>query len=1133
MLAKLSLVIPIKQGGFMFSTIKSALYRIPLALALVVWALSGSALSQGQDGSLRGEVKDSTGAIVSGAKVIAVNESTGVARETTSSSVGTYSFPNLLVGKYTVTVEASGFKKSVRKNVAILANQVSEAHAALEVGNIENTVEVTGSELVTTTSSQIGGSLTERGFDLPNPVLGGNPLNFAVLFPNTTTQAGGVAGMGGSVGGNRPRNNNFTIDGVDNNDVAVTGPLSPVIADSVAEFNLLTNQFSAEYGHSTAGQFNVITKSGTNELHGSAWYYGQNRNLNANDNLVNAAIKAGDIPGAPRYDFNRTGGSAGAPIIKNKLFFFGAYEYQTRGRAATGVTVLTPTSAGLSTLNSLAANSAVRAVLAQLPTASAATDTDTVNGQTIPVGPFQAFAPDFFTQHDFQTNVDATLGAHQLRGRFLYDRFRQPNVNPDLPLPQFTGNLAVDNRKVVFTDVWTLSPRLVNDFRTSYSRNVFGLTVPDAFSNFPNVAIDNLGLSFGPDGAAPQSGVQNVYQFLNNLSYLTGRHQLKGGVEFRHWIAPANFLPRARGEFGYSNLETLVNDLVPDGLNGALRGAGSGFFAGNQSAIYWFFQDDLKVTKNLTLNLGLRYEYTTNARDTNLQTLNAVSSAPGLFEFRKPETDKNNFAPRFGFAYAPSYEGGLMRALFGESGKSSIRGGFGIAYDVTFQNLPTLQLPPQLQTEQNPNLSCAGATRPSWCATGAGFLAGGGLLQVNVPPTTQAAARSAVQGIILDQRQPKTLSWSLSIQRELARNLSVEVRYLGTRGLNLPIQVRENSISVFERNPGLVLPTFFSPSQVPATMPATAPTRADFLNAQDLRFTSLGFDGGFLTSFRPIGNSIYHGGSVDVNRRLSQGFLLKGNWTWSHAIDDSTNELFTSRVNPRRPQYPFDIRNERGNSTIDKTHKFSVAWVYDLPKAPVSNAVAKKFLHGWQVNGVYLAETGQPITALSGQDANGDIDTAGDRAILNPNGVGLRGSGVNFVRRDPVTGATSIVTTNPGSALVVGYVAKDPNARFIVAEAGTISTLGRNTIRSPGLNNWNLSIFKNTNITETRYFQFRFEMFNAFNHRQRSLGLGTVQGFNGNALSTSYANVSSGLFLDDSQFSGGSRTIQYGLKFVF
>jgi hypothetical protein len=903
----------------MFSKTKSALCSIPLALALAVCALSGGTLFQGQDGSLRGEVKDTTGAIVSGAKVIAVNESTGVTRETTSSSAGTYSFPNLLVGKYTVTVEASGFKKFVRKNVEILANQVSEAPAALEVGNIENTVEVVGSELVATTSSQVGGSITTRGvIELPNPVLGGNPLNLAVLFPNTTTQAGGVAGAGGSVGGNRPRNNNFTIDGVDNNDVALTGPTSPVIQDSVAEFNLLTNQFSAEYGHSTAGQFNIITKSGTNELHGSAWYYGQNRNLNANDNLVNAAIKAGDISGPPRFDFNRTGGSAGGPILKNKLFFFGAYEYQTRGRAATGVTVLTPTSAGLATLNSLAANSAVRATLAQLPTASAASDVETVNGQTIPVGPFQAFAPDFFNQHDFQTNVDATLGAHQLRGRFLYDRFRQPNVNADLPLPQFTGNLAVDNRKVVFTDVWTLSPRMINDFRTSYSRNVFGLTVPDQFSNFPNVAIDNLGLSFGPDGNAPQSGAQNVYQFLNNLSYLTGRHQLKGGVEFRHWIAPANFLPRARGEFGYSNLETLVNDLVPDGLNGALRGAGSGFFAGNQSAIYWFFQDDLKVTKNLTLNLGLRYEFTTNARDTNLQTLNAVSSAPGLFEFRKPNTDKNNFAPRIGFAYAPSSEGGLMRTLFGESGKSSIRGGFGVAYDVTFQNLPTLQLPPQLQTEQNPQLSCAGATRPSWCATGAGFLAGGGLLQVNVPPTTQAGARSATQGIILDQRQPKTFSWSLSIQRELARNLSLEVRYLGTRGLNLPIQVRENAISVFERNPRLALPTFFSPSQVPATMPATATTLADFENAQDLRFGSLGFDGGFLTSFRPIGNSIYHSGSIDVNRRLSQGFLLKGNWTWSHSIDDSTNELFTSRVNPRRPQDPFNIRNERGNSVRKK-----------------------------------------------------------------------------------------------------------------------------------------------------------------------------------------------------------------------
>ncbi|PYV07581.1 MAG: TonB-dependent receptor, partial [Acidobacteria bacterium] len=524
-----------------------------------------------------------------------------------------------------------------------------------------------------------------------------------------------------------------------------------------------------------------------------------NRNLNASDNLVNDAIRSGDIPGKPRFDYNRGGGTVGGPIIKNKLLLFGAYEYQTRGRAATGVSVLAPTAAGLQTLNTMAVNQPVKVILKELPVASSSTRTATVNGTTIPIGSFQAFAPDFYNQNDFLVNADSNLAKHQLRGRFLFDRYRSPNVNFDLPLSQFTGAIAQNQRKVVFTDVWTLSSHVVNDFRGNYSRFVQIYGVPDQYKNFPNVGIDDLGLSFGPEGNSPQSTIQNTYQLLDNISYVAGRHQLKFGAEWRHWIAPQDFLPRGRGEWDYKNLQELVNDQVPSGLNGALRGAGTGFFAGNQSAIYGYAQDDFKATPNLTLNLGLRYEYTTNPRDTQLQELNAVSTVPGLFEFRKPKTDKNNFAPRVGFAYAPHFDGGFLRTLLGGAGTSSIRGGFGVAYDVTFQNLPLLQLPPQLQTEQNPELSCAGSSKPSWCAAQRGFLSGGGLLQVNVPPTTRADARSATQGIILDQHQPKTLTWSLSLQREIGKNWQIELLYLGIRGISLPVQTRENAIAVFEK----------------------------------------------------------------------------------------------------------------------------------------------------------------------------------------------------------------------------------------------------------------------------------------------------------------------------------------------
>jgi hypothetical protein len=1109
-------------------------FSLPVLL-LMFGVLCGDAAAQRFDGSIRGTVKDASGGVVPGATVTVLNQASGAKNETLTTTAGTYVFPNLITGSYTVTIQTVGFKTYVRKDVAVFANQVTDANAALEIGDVATTIEVLGGgELVSISSSQLSGSLDEKAVvDLPNPVLGGNPLNLALAFPNTTSQGGGVLGEGGSIGGNRPRNNNFTIDGVDNNDVNITGSLQPVIQDAVVEFNLITNQFSAEYGHSTAGQFNIVTKAGANNVHGSGFYYGQNRNLNANDNLVNNAIRAGDLSEKPRYDFNRLGGTLGGPLIKNKLFLFGAYQYSTQGRAATGVTVLSPTQSGLTALGSLAANSSVKEILNQLPTASAATSSVLVNGQTIPVGSVQAFAPDYYAQQDFQINPDLNVGSHQLRGRVLYDRKRLPNVNRDLPLAQFTGTIDVDSRKIGLTDVWTISPRVVNDLRISYSRFVQSWRVPDQFKNFPNVFIDDLGLTVGPEANSPQSNIQNTYQVLNNVSYSAGRHQFKFGAEYRNWIAPGDFLPRSRGEWDYTDLGELVNDLVPSGLNGALRGAGNGFFAGNQQALYWFVQDDLKATANLTLNLGLRYEYTTNPRDAALQELNAVASVPGLFEFRKPTTDKNNFGPRFGFAYAPDFKSGWLGRLLGSAGRSSIRGGFGMAYDVVFQNLVTLQLPPQLQTEQNPLLTCASAAPPPWCSSGQGFLAGGGLLQVNVPPTTVDEARSATQSLITDQVAPKTMTWTLSVQREIGSNWGVELRYLGTRGVSLPIQTRLNSIAVFERNPEVVLPTWFNTSDVPKSMPASAPTRLDFLNLQDLRYTALGFNGGFITAFPAIGNSIYHAGSVDLNRRFSRGLYLKANYTFSRTIDDSTNELFSSRVNPRRPQDSFDIRNERGLSTLDRPHKLSVSWVYEIPKFKGDSFVYRQVLGGWQINGTYLVESGQPITALSGVDANGNFDSAGDRAVINPGATALRGTGVDFVVRDAASSVTSITSTAADDAQVVGYVAHDPGAKFVVAEAGTISTAGRNTIRTLRLNNWNLSLFKSIRVAEKKQVQFRIELFNAFNHRQYALGKGTYEQFNDNALSTSYANVSAQNFLNNGQFSGGARLVQYSLKFLF
>src|SRR3989441_1296149 len=264
--------------------------------------------AQGLDGTLRGEVKDQGGAVVVGAKVTATSEQTELNRtqETTS---GGFNFPNLLVGSYTITVEQEGFKKYVLKGIEIKANRVTEVAAQLELGLLTQTVEVTATaELVQTTSSQLGTSWNAReASEVPLPVLSGNALNLSMLQVGTTSQSGGVAGVGGAIGGNRPRNNSFVVDGMDNNDASVTGPIQYVIPEAVGDFTLLTNQFSAEYGDSTAGQFIANTKSGTNDYHGEAFGFMNKRNFNSLDNLTKAAIARGDLARAPHFDWRRTG----------------------------------------------------------------------------------------------------------------------------------------------------------------------------------------------------------------------------------------------------------------------------------------------------------------------------------------------------------------------------------------------------------------------------------------------------------------------------------------------------------------------------------------------------------------------------------------------------------------------------------------------------------------------------------------------------------------------------------------------------------------------------------------------------------------------------------------------------------
>jgi len=1110
---------------------------LPAATGLVLFMMLASLTASAQriTGTLRGEVSDQNGAAVTTAKITATNQQTGVEEHTISTGTGGYEFPTLLPGPYTVKVESEGFRQSVTTDVIVNANNVTDRNVTLSIGAQNESVEVNAgvNEVQTTTSTITNDFSALEILDVPTG--SGSPLQLSIFAPNTTAQQGGISGVGGSVGGQRPNMNSFTVDGVDDNNTGVTGNNTNVIQDAVSGFNLVTNQFSAGYANAASGQFNIVTKSGTNNWHGSVEDYLQNRNLNALDNLTKQALADGSLDHIPRLDQTRFGGTLGGPLKKNRWFIFGAYEFTNFRQDGNNATVTVPTSAGLQSLVSMAVDPEAQKLLSVLPTASNATGSITVNGNAIPTGQAVLFSPFFIKEHDAQVNTDYRLGSHQISARFLFSN--QSTIYPvTTPQPEFNQPGINNNRKIALTDSWIISPRFVNDLRLSYSRFLQQIATPEKFDSYNTYHLDDLNnLTIGPNDT--QRSLQNEYQIVDNQTYQWDRHTLKWGAEYRHYISPTFFLSRSHGEYDYPLTQDLVNDIVPGNAGNTLRGAGSGLFSQNQNSFYWFLQDDFKVTPRLTLNLGLRYEFNSNFASSKTQALNAISNVPGVIEFHDPTTQKNNYAPRFGFAWDPT-----------GSAKWAVRGGFGIAYGRTFGNLPQLALPPQYQTEENEVLVCAAFNpAPSWCTTGTAFLANGGLPATYTLVNDPAITRALTQGRIPDQKEPKTLNWTLSVQRELFRGGVLEARYLGTRGLFLPVQIRLNSEGAFSA--GLTpLPTYFDPSQVPATVTSPASTLATFDNYNPQPLAQYGFFGN-VTEHQPIGSSTYHGGALSFSQSLKHGLTLRANYTYSHTIDDSTAELFSTFLNPRRPEDAANLKADRGNSALDVRQKLAIAWTYALPQAHGASGFLKVLLNGYELNGSYIAQTGQPISILSPYDANDNFDVAGDRAIFNPNGIGNTATDVNAVCNAGPGGAVSIVAPDANGAWsgcgtgndanVVGYLAMDPKARYVSAQLGAKSSAGRNGFYTPGFGIWNIAVFKNTHFTESAYLQLRVEMYNAFNHPNYTVAgnlsvFSTLTGTNALA-DPAYNLATSGNpdFLNPKVFSGGSRTLQLVAKIVF
>jgi hypothetical protein len=1124
--------------------------RVTRLFAVILTALtllSVAAFAQQTTGNVRGLIKDPTGAVVANAKVTILDKKTNNSLTTQSTGSGEYEFKNLPVGDYQITVETEGFKKLTLTDVRVQLNQTTDVGVNLEVGVRNDVVEVSagGAELVDTTTTNLAkGFSAQQVTDLAQTGTGAGIYNLALIAPNVSTSGGVGVGTGGSVGGQRPRNNNFVVDGIDNNDKSVTGPQVYISPDSVAEFSLLQNQFSAEFARSTGGQFITITKSGTNQYHGTAYGNFRNRRLNALDTLQKAqgitrCTTIGDDSCNPRNDIGRFGFNVGGPLYlprfgqggratiggKDKLFFFAGYERSQNGSAVPPGAVFTPTAAGFATLSSIPGLSATNLGIFKqyVPAAPSASDSITVSGVSIPIGQVAIPAPSYGYNHYVVTNIDFVQSERtQHRARFNFNRNRA--IDTAATLPVFYQLIPTDTRLFSYTLTHTFTSKLNNELRLAYRRSNQNFSAGNfkypGLDAFPNIDLGELGVNIGPDGNAPQFTVENNYQLVNNLSYLTGAHSTKFGGDFRKIISPQQFVQRSRGDYQYNQVETFLLDISPEFSE---RTVGLSPYYGNQKLLFLYGQDDWRLRPNFTLNLGVNYAYQEVPFGAKQQSLNKISSVSGLIDFREPAAQKKNFAPRIGFAYSPNFDQGLLGRFFGGSGKSAIRAGFSMAYDVIFDNIYILSSPPQFNStiDVDPGVP--------------NFLANGGIPGVYTPITSAADARATTSAFVPDQKVPYSITYTLSYQRQFAQNWSFETRYLGTRGVHLLTQNRLNRQNQITDTS--FIPTFMNTPTAAqlAGLPNLGQLRAarpSFVPA----YTNAGFASN-IVAFLPNGNSTYHGFSAQVNRRLSNGLLASAAYTWSHLIDDTTAEVFSTVLSPRRVQDFRNLRTERADSALDHRQRFVLSSIYNLPFFTNSqNWFARSLLGGFSLAGTLGFESGEKAGVRSGVDSNLNGDNAGDRAILNPSGVKGTGSEVTALNS---AGAVVPMTTSTGAPnpVIVAYVANNPNAQYIQAGLGARPTAGRNTLQLPGINNLDFSIFKNFAIYEDVKIQFRADMFNAFNHAQ--FVPGSVNGVEAtgqtSAAVTNLITIGrSGLFnRPDQVFTSHPRVIQLALRLNF
>jgi hypothetical protein len=1048
-------------------------------LATGIWLIATAVIAQAQitTGAIRGYVRDTSGAAIVNAIVTAKLVDQQSVRTTQTNAEGFYELLAMPPGGYELGFEAKGFQKEIRSGIALSVNQNLRVDSSLQIGTVETQVNVTAAApLVDTNSHELSGLIDERRIvDLPTN--GRNVISLAGILPGVTgvkapqQLSDSRGGPEMNVNGGRPNMNLFTFNGAYFNNPSRNTGMNYPPPDAIQEVRILTHDFSAEYGHNPGSQVTVVSKSGTNEFHGSAWEFLRNDALNARNFFS---------PSVPALKQNQFGAVAGAPIIKNKLFVFGAYQGLTDHRQAQSVVaaVLSPAErSGDFTGLSTRLTNPVDPVTKQ-PLTDSAGNPCVVNNRISQgcISPaYQKLLPFVPTSPDnqitslaqsprrgdvYMPRVDWNVSdKHRIYGNFFYDRNSYTNpFSASGNIPGYNNeSFTQETKQLAVNDTYTIRPNLLNEFTFSWlsspsnqlqnktaDPSTFGINMPQ-YVPTGTVSVD-VGGNFNLGSGFTTKFSGNTYQYREGLNWIKGRHSFKFGYELLHTGFRQVFI----GSPGFTFNGSFTGDPYADFVLGRFQSLSLNFGVRDNNAYTdWhsaYFQDQWKVTPRLTVTYGLRYEPFLPWKDrkdridtfvAGRQSTAVPDAPPGiLFPGDVPRglanADLNNFAPRIGFAYD----------VFGD-GRTSVRGGYGFFYESINADSVAQENPP-----------FAGSTT----AFGGSLDNPFGSLGLTPPPVTLSGKFGCtkvatypgydcplfplpVNGLFTDTslRTPYIQSWNLSIQRQITTSTMVEVNYAGKIGTKL------EALRTFN-------PARFVNSPLDGSPPSPQ-------NVNDRVVFEPGIMGAQSYMLGNDFRSWYHSLQIQVTKRFSKGLTVLSNYTLSRSIDTSSTDNLGATV-----ANPFNLRDERGRSDWDRRHSFVASWLY-TPPIRFSNQLATSLLGGWTFGGITTIQSGRPLTFTMGDDVALD-GTGGDQHAQLMPGVTTANITIDHPSRD------AFVNTffNTAAFAPTNQVSR-----------GVYGNAGRGLISGPAYSNTDLSALKDFVIREPVRLQFRSEFFNVFN----------------------------------------------------